>query len=118
MEPRSLKFIAQACAGELLNGSVAKNGGAPQLQRVCTDSRSIRAGDLFVALAGERFDGHNFLTQAIKQGAAAVLVERKKIPVNFVGCAAITVDDTRQALGRLGATYRQDFGLPVIAIGG
>src|SRR5437867_3724004 len=118
MEPRSLKFIAQASAGNLRKGSAAKNGGAPKVQRVCTDSRSVQAGDLFIALAGERFDGHNFLAQATKQGAVAVLMERNKMPADFAGCEAITVEDTHQALGRLGAAYRKDFDLPIIAIGG
>ncbi|HWF18250.1 MAG TPA: UDP-N-acetylmuramoyl-tripeptide--D-alanyl-D-alanine ligase, partial [Verrucomicrobiae bacterium] len=124
MEKRSLKFIAEACGGELANGS-------PQAQvtRICTDSRQAQAGDLFVALAGERFDGHDFLSEVAQNGVTALLVERAKTsgllhsairnpksPINK--CGVITVDNSRQALGRLAARYREDFNLPVVAIGG
>ena len=50
--------------------------GALALERVHTDTRSLRAGDLFVALRGERFDGHNFLAQARQAGAVAAIAER------------------------------------------
>src|SRR5713226_508887 len=58
MEPRSLQFISTACGGE-------QAGGSPEtpVQKVCTDSRQIQRGDLFVALPGERFDGHDFLME-------------------------------------------------------
>ena len=86
--------------------------------RVCTDSRQLRAGDVFVALRGERFDGHDFVAEACRK-AAAVMIERSRPNVaGLEGCAAIRVDDTRKALGRLAARYRQDFSLPVIAVAG
>jgi UDP-N-acetylmuramoyl-tripeptide--D-alanyl-D-alanine ligase len=113
MEGRSLKFIATACAGEQLQGPhkiVAT--------RVCTDSRQAQSGDLFFALAGDRFDAHNFLPTVAEQGVAAVVVERKKIPAQLPRCAVIAVDDTRRALGRLAAEYRKEFSLPVIAVAG
>src|SRR2546422_399804 len=70
MDARSLKFMATACGGELLSGS-------PQavVRRVCTDSRQAQAGDLFFALRGDRFDGHDFLQDAVRKGAVAVVVE-------------------------------------------
>ncbi len=116
MEARSLQFVAGACAGELPAGSPDA-----QVLRVGTDSRQARAGDLFVAIAGDRFDGHTFLAEVGGKGVAAVMVERTKI-----ACAAqlpksvgvISVDDTRAGLGRLAARYRADFSLPVIAVGG
>src|SRR5579872_4031833 len=113
MDFRSLKFVATACAGEQLDGS-------PDLRisRVCSDSRQAQAGDLFFALPGDRFDGHDFLSEVTNKGAAAVVVERTKAPAGLGGCAVIAVDDTRQALGRLAARYRMDFALPVIAVGG
>src|ERR1043166_5439632 len=67
METRSLKFIATACGGELLSGA-----GQTPVRRVCTDSRQAQAGDLFFALRGEHFDGHNFLDDAARKGAVAV----------------------------------------------
>ena len=113
MEPRSLQFVATACGGELQVGS-------PQTQvlRVCTDSRRVQAGDLFFALPGERFDGHDFLADVKRRGAAAVVVARNKAPADLNGCAIVTVEETRKALGRLATAYRQEFTLPIIAIGG
>ena len=80
-------------------------GGDVVFDAVNTDSRAIRRGDLFVALKGERFDGHRFVPQAAAAGAVAALVEdagfgmrdsETKLPL-------IVVKDTRLALGRLGA---------------
>src|ERR1051326_2664995 len=73
METRSLKFIATACGGELLSGA-----GQTPVQRVCTDSRQAQAGDLFFALRGEHFDGTNFLDDAARKGAVAVVVEGRE----------------------------------------
>jgi len=113
MEARSLQFIAAACGGEPLSGSPDTLIG-----RVCTDSRQVRPGDLFFALPGERFDGHAFLLEAASKGAAAVVVARRQAPPSLPNCALIAVDNTRHALGRLAARYRQDFSLPVVAVGG
>jgi UDP-N-acetylmuramoyl-tripeptide--D-alanyl-D-alanine ligase len=113
MEPRSLKYIVDATGGELLNGSPAK-----MVARLCTDSRRVQPGDLFVALAGERFDAHDFLAEIARRGAGAVVAERKKLPAGFSACPVIAVDGTRAALGRLGACYRRDFDLPVVAVCG
>ena len=104
MEPRSLKYIAGAIAGELRHGPPET-----MVTRVCTDSRQVAAGDLFFALAGGRFDGHAFLPEAARRGAAAVVAERREIAAGFAGMPVIAVDDTRAALGRLGARYRREF---------
>jgi len=113
MEPRSLKFIADAVRGE--------SRGAPSdtmVARVCTDSRLAEPGDLFIALSGERFDAHRFLPEVASRGVAAIIAERRKLPADFRACAVIVVDDTRRALGELGARYRMDFTLPIVAVGG
>ncbi len=70
-----MKFVADACAGEILRGSAEI-----QLQDVCTDSRRAKPGDLFFAIQGERFDGHDFLNEVAAKGVAAVVVEREKLP--------------------------------------
>ncbi len=113
MNPRSLKFIATACRGQQLSGS-----SQTLVLRVCTDSRQVKAGDLFFALPGQRFDGHQFVNDAAKKGAAGLVVERTRVPPDCRNCAIIAVDDTRKALGRLAAQYRKEFPLPIIAIGG
>jgi UDP-N-acetylmuramoyl-tripeptide--D-alanyl-D-alanine ligase len=113
VEERSLKFAADACAAEIRRGSedvVFKN--------VNTDSRQVRAGDLFVALKGDRFDGHDFVSQVAGQGAVAMLVERNRMPDHLPECPVLVVENTRTALGQLGAAYRKQFELPVIAVGG
>jgi UDP-N-acetylmuramoyl-tripeptide--D-alanyl-D-alanine ligase len=86
--------------------------------RVCTDSRQAQPGDLFVALAGEKFDGHDFLNDVAREGAIAMVVGKGKVPGPMPGCAVIAVEETRWALGRLATRYRRDFELPVIAVGG
>ena len=81
---------------------------------VGTDSRNIAQGQLFVALKGPHFDGHHFAAEAIKQGAAAVLVDNPELGVE----PAIVVQDTRLALGQLAAYWRSQFNIPVIAVTG
>ncbi len=86
--------------------------------RVCTDSRQAQPGDLFFAIKGDQFDGHDFLGEVSKKGVAAVVVERGRKSLALPDCAVIRVDDTRHALGRLAVAYRNDFALPVVAVGG
>ncbi len=89
--------------------------GMQAITRVHSDTRSLQAGDLFVALKGERFDANDFLAQAHSQGAAAALADRGRLPAGFSG---IEVDDTRLALGSLAAGWRAQFALPLIAVTG
>ena len=114
MEPRSLKFIAEACAADVRRGSVKT-----LVENVCTDSRQAKPGDLFFAIKGEKFDGHDFLTEVVAKGVTAVVVpEKGKIPAQLPDCAVLVVKDTRAALGRLAAAYRKEFDLPVVCVGG
>lgn len=113
MEARSLEFVAAACAGELRGGA-----GDTHVGRVCTDSRQAQPGDLFFALKGGRFDGHDFVRDAAQNGARAVVVNRAQAPARLPKCAVIAVDNSRAALGRLAAKYRADFNLPIVAVGG
>ena len=113
MDPRDLAFVVSACAGELLNGSPAL-----QFRRVCTDSRQIQAGDLFFAIKGERFDGHDFLDEVAAKGAVAVVIERGRRPASLPKCAVIAVNDVRAAFGKLAAVYRKEFAIPIVAVGG
>lgn len=83
------------------------------ITNICTDSRKITPGCLFVALKGERFDGHAFLQQALDQGAAAVMGE-----IDFPGGPYLQVKSTSQALLDLAAGYRRQFDIPVVAVTG
>jgi UDP-N-acetylmuramoyl-tripeptide--D-alanyl-D-alanine ligase len=87
--------------------------------RVHTDSRSLQAGDLFVALRGERFDGNEFIAQAKAQGAVAVVCEASgEAQAMAHDLPALVVPDARIALGELAAGWRAQFDLPVIAVTG
>jgi UDP-N-acetylmuramoyl-tripeptide--D-alanyl-D-alanine ligase len=86
-----------------------------QISRVHTDTRSLTAGDLFVALKGERFDAHDFLTQAAGAGATAAMAERG---LKEAGLSGLIVQDAKRALGELAAAWRAQFDLPLIAVTG
>jgi UDP-N-acetylmuramoyl-tripeptide--D-alanyl-D-alanine ligase len=106
----ALSWLSHA-HGVALTGVVA--------DRVHTDSRSLQAGDLFVALRGERFDGNAFIAQAKAQGAVAVLCEASGEAVALAhGLPALVVPDARIALGELAAGWRAQFDLPLIAVTG
>jgi UDP-N-acetylmuramoyl-tripeptide--D-alanyl-D-alanine ligase len=115
VEERPLSFFAQACQAELV-------GAQPGIvaRRICTDSRSVQAGDLFVAISGDRFDGHGYVAQALAQGAVGAVVERRALG-QLPGLAAanlLVVENSRQALGLMAAQYRREFELPVVAVCG
>lgn len=113
MEARDLKYISAACNGKLEQGAVDH-----LVSRICTDTRHLQPGDLFIALRGEQFDGHAFVEEAVRRWAAAVMVELDGLVAGTGDCAVIRVANTRAALGRLAWAYQQDFQLPRIAVGG
>ena len=82
---------------------------------VSTDSRNVSAGNLFVALRGERFDAHEFLNDVAARGVAAVVAER--LPEGFA-LPALVVPNTRAALAEIAAGWRRKFAMPVIAVTG
>lgn len=106
---------AHAWIARRLPGAQLLGRGDCALARVHTDSRSLQADDFFVALRGERMDGHDFLPQAQGQGAAAALVEPGR---GVPGLPCIEVPDTTQGLGALAAGWRAQFALPLIAVTG
>ena len=105
--------LAQAL--NFIPGARLAGDGATPVQRVHTDTRTLQPGDLFVALKGERFDANDFIADAVKAGAAAVLAHHGKLPAGVPG---IEVDDTRLALGALAAGWRSQFSLPLVAVTG
>ena len=84
------------------------------LHRVHSDTRTVQAGDLFVALKGERFDAHEFLPQAFASGAVAALA----VQGLSAALPGVQVADTRQALAAVAAQWRAGFNLPLIAVTG
>jgi UDP-N-acetylmuramoyl-tripeptide--D-alanyl-D-alanine ligase len=105
----SLDELAAAVAGAMHGGAVAFTG-------VTTDSRRVAAGDLFVALSGERFDGNEYVREAAAKGAVAALTSR--VVDAAMPLPQVVVGDTRAALGRLAAHWRNKFALPVVALTG
>lgn len=91
---------------------------------VSTDSRSISGGQVFFALRGEKFDGHNFVVDALGKGSVCAVVDRAwyrnaiNDQLSAIGYPLVVVDDTTRALGDLANVYRRKFTMPVIAIGG
>jgi UDP-N-acetylmuramoyl-tripeptide--D-alanyl-D-alanine ligase len=105
-----MRAIADATGGRLI-----QNGGDVRIQGISTDSRSLQPGELFIPLRGEHFDGHDFLAQAARHGAAACLSEETVVGLPI---PVIQVRDTLKALGDLAATLRNRFKGPVIGITG
>lgn len=103
----SLTELTSAVRGRLQGADVAARG-------VSTDTRSLAPGALFVALRGERFDGHAFIAQAREKGASAALLEQA---INDP-LPQIEVADARIALGQLAACWRQRFARPIVAVTG
>ncbi len=103
-----------ATAATILGGEL--HGADVRFSGVSTDSRSIRKGELFVALRGERFDGHDFLPAIAAAGAAAALVERDRAAAAPLPVAAVA--DTTAALAALAAHWRRRFSIPLIAVAG
>ena len=94
-------------------------GGRASYTAVCTDSRQVTAGCLFVALAGERFDAHDFVQQALDRGAAGLVVKRgRALTLSSSEVALYEVDDTLVALGALAHFHRERFKVPVGAVTG
>jgi len=98
-----------------LRGARAVGAVTQPVLRVHTDTRTLRAGDLFVALRGERFDGHDWLAQARAAGAVAAVAERGLAQAGLPG---VEVPDARAALGELAQRWRARFDLPLIAVTG
>ena len=89
--------------------------GNVSVSRVHTDSRTLQAGDLFVALKGERFDAHAFLPEVASTGAVAALAQTGLEQAHLSG---VEVPDTRVALGQLARAWRAQYTLPLIAVTG
>lgn len=100
-------------AGTLASATGGKWVGKPPaaslpLSGVCTDHRAATPGSLFVAIRGERHDGHDYAAKAVEAGAAVVMASR---PIPGLGATPVLiVEDTRRALGRFAAAYRDHLG--------
>jgi UDP-N-acetylmuramoyl-tripeptide--D-alanyl-D-alanine ligase len=98
-------------------GDLVRLGDRTRFVGVTTDTRRLRAGELFVAIRGDAHDGHDFLVEAARAGAGAVLVEREHAE-RTLDCAVIAVRDTLSALGDLAVFHRRRQRLRVVAVTG
>ena len=113
MEPMTIQEIAAAVDGKWLN----PREGAPAVTAVCTDSRKLTPGCLFLPWVGEKFDGHDFIEKALDDGAAGCLCAR--VPETLRNDKFyIQVADTRLALRALASAYRDKFDIPVVQVTG
>lgn len=108
----TLKQVAEATGGKLCGGD-----GTLQISGVSTDSRTLQPAELFVALPGERFEGHDFVAEAFVCGAAAAVVERE-LPELSADQPLVIVEDALRAYGQLAGWYRNQFDVTVVAATG
>src|SRR5947207_14721124 len=111
MNPLPLSQIAQFAGASLSSGDASV-----MIDKVSSDSRTLKPGELFVALRGENFDGHNFVESVAKAGAAGAIVDSNwtgKVREDF---ALIRAKDTLKAYQELPANYRRSLTLSVVAI--
>jgi len=105
-------------AAKVLNARLIAVDRNVQFNGVSTDTRSLKPGDLYIALRGEHFDGADFVAQAASSGAVAALINADSYRGEACACPLILVEDTRIALGQLAAYWRKQFDIPLIAITG
>jgi len=105
-------MMALSQATKILNGILI--GDDLEFSDVSTDTRNLKKGDLYIALKGDSFDGHDYIEQAQQAGAIAAIVHEDVV----TNLPLIKVEDTRKALGGLAAAWRQSFGGKVVAITG
>ena len=106
-----------AAAAKAMNGTLMGDNGT--FSEVSTDSRKLTGGELFIALRGDNFDGHEFIAAAKARGAAAAVVDSNTLEkFEPIGLPLLVVANTRLALGTLAAHWRARFSLPLIAVTG
>lgn len=109
----TLEEVARFCGGRLIKGNPSL-----AVDRLHTDTRTLTAGDCFVALHGDRFDGHAFVREVKQHGAVAALVSNRLIPDLPDDLGLVEVPDTLEALQRFAATYRSLLSVRTIGVTG
>ena len=113
MRTLTLGQVAHACGGKLHDGDANQ-----QIAGVSTDSKATKPGDLFLALKGDRFDAHQFMTPDFVTQLTGAVVTQSLLPHHLPPFPRIDVPDVRKAMGRLAHWYRNQFDIPVIGITG
>ncbi len=112
MKPFTLAEIAAACGGTYVGDEALKTACVTSVER---DSRQIKNGSLFLAIPGERVDGHDFIEKCFDSGAVCAICE--KAPKN-ASKPYILVPSTLQAVKKIGRAYREKFNIPVVGVSG
>jgi UDP-N-acetylmuramoyl-tripeptide--D-alanyl-D-alanine ligase len=115
MDPQKLQIITEWSGGKLMHGDPSGI-----VSGISTDSRSVRAGELFLALTGERYDGHGFIEAALERGASGTVVSSpiKAFSDRWPDRCLIVVEDTLAALAKIALGYRELFEIEAIAVTG
>ena len=115
MDPQKLQVITEWSGGKLTNGNPSG-----MVSGISTDSRSVQAGELFLALTGERFDGHGFVEAALERGASGAVVNSpiRDFTDRWPDRRLIVVEDTLSALAKIARGYRELFEIEAVAVTG
>lgn len=124
MIARKLTRVLEYCQGELL----CQGKLGTEVENISTDSRSLNSGDLFFALRGDNFDGHQFLEAVLKQGAAGVVIDSQfqqsekfsdfMNSIEETECGVVVVADVKRALGEAAKNYLAEFSPKIVAVTG
>lgn len=106
------KDIAKATNGIIVSGSPET-----EINSICTDSRKVKHGDLFIPLTGDNFNGHDFIPQAVNMGVCGYITSQQESGTCFEGLV-VKVDDTLKALQDIAGFQRQKFDIPLVGITG
>lgn len=110
----TLQDLFDLNGAEIINAQLYKNA-----IYVSTDSRTLKKNSIFIAIKGERFDGHKFIEQAIKNGASTIIIEKKKVrELPELNVTVVLVHNTIEALGELAKTWRNKLNAKIIGITG
>ena len=113
MESLRVAEILEFCNGHLIQGNPRD-----KISSISLNSRNLKKDALFIAIKGEKYDGHNFLKEALKRGAKGAVVSQKFKIQDLKFKILVQVADTRKALGDIAQGYRQKFKIPLLAITG
>ena len=115
MKGMTLERMAQACNARLCGAPMDQKRQETPAAGIVTDSRQVKENFVFVALPGERVDGHDFIPQVFAAGALAVVCERE--PEQAAG-VCLLVESSKEALKKLAALYLDELAIPVVGITG
>lgn len=109
MQRFTIEEVQKACGGKLLTE------GTGEIKSVCIDSRKVTEGSLFVAIPGEKVDGHDYVEQAFAKGAVCAVVQNGKA---YSGGAVIGVEDSARAIGDIAKAYKEKYNVPTVSVTG